>query len=366
MKITLITPTSNQVMTFRKALIERLQSENFKVSVITFDDEYRKEIEAKNVKLYHVDGSNRSKNLFKNFELKNKYTKLLRQIQPDIVFTFMLKPNIYGVRAAKKAGVKKIFSMVEGAGDVFINNSLKWKIIRAYVCRLYRKSFKHSQKVFFLNNSDKAEFIERKLVRPEQCIVIPGIGVDLEHFAYKPLKNNRTFLMIARMLKTKGVMEYCSAARIVKQKYPDAIFNYLGGEGTVKIADIQEFIDDGSINYLGTTADVRPYLEDCSAFVLPSYYREGLPMSIMEAEAVGRGIITTNNIGCIDTVNEQFNGYLVNIKDAENLSEKILWLLNHPQKTKQIGINARKFAEENFDKDKINAKILSCILWERI
>lgn len=113
------------------------------------------------------------------------------------------------------------------------------------------------------------------------------------------------------MLKTKGVMEYCECARIVKQKYPDAVFNYLGSEGTVKIADIQEYIDDGSINYLGKTKDVRPYLEDCSVFVLPSCYREGVPMSIMEAESVGRAIITYDNIGCRETVIDGYNGFLI-------------------------------------------------------
>ena len=140
---------------------------------------------------------------------------MIREICPDIVVTFMLKPNTFGVLAAKKAGVKSIYSMVEGAGDVFINGGLKWKAIRAVVCGLYRRAFRHSRKVFFLNNDDKAEFIQKRLVTSEQCEVIHGIGVDLDKFAYRPMKNRQTFLMVARMLRTKGVFEYCECAKSV-------------------------------------------------------------------------------------------------------------------------------------------------------
>lgn len=358
-KILLICGTSQTVLNFRVGLIRALQAEDIEVSVITLDSVFKKEIVALNVDFYCVEDKNRSLNPFKILSLKNKYCKIIKEVKPDIVFTFMLKPNTFGVLAAKKAGVKNIYSMVEGAGDVFINNGLKWKVIRKVVCGLYKKAFKNSKKVFFLNNDDKAEFIQRKLVKKEQCEIIHGIGVDLEKFAYKPIKNHRTFLMVARMLKTKGVYEYCKCARIVKQKYPDAVFNYLGAEGTVTLADIKEYVDDGSINYLGTTTDVRPYYEDCSMFVLLSNYREGLPMSIMEAEAVGRGIITSNGVGCRDTVVDGYNGFIISQGDYEQMAEKVIWCIEHPEEAEQMEKNARAFAEENFDQKKINEFILS-------
>lgn len=360
-KILLICGLSNYVLYFRMGLIAKLKQNGFNVSVIAFDNEFEADIKAAGVDFYYLNDNNRNLNPLRILSLKKKYKKLIKEIAPDIVFTFMLKPNTFGVMAAKAAGVKNIYSMVEGAGDVFINNSLKWKIIRFVVCRLYKKAFKSAEKVFFLNNDDKKEFIERKLAKESQCEIVHGIGVDLEKFAFKPLKNNRTFLMIARMLKTKGVLEYCKAARIVKQKYPDAVFNYLGAEGTVKLSDMQEYIDDGSVNYLGTTKDVRPYLEDCTGFLLPSYYREGLPMSIMEAEAVGRAIITSDNVGCRDTVIDGYNGFLVQKKDYETTAEKCIWLIENPEKAEELGRNARKFAEENFDQNKINEKILQII-----
>lgn len=359
-RVLLICGISQTVITFRLGLIKALQNNGYSVAVIALDEDYRDDIVEKGIEFYSVNSQNRSLNPFGMRKLQKKYKALIKCIQPEIVFTFMLKPNIFGIRAARKVGVQKIFSMVEGAGDVFINKGLKWRIIRSVVCKMYRKSFKYANKVFFLNNDDKAEFVERKLVKPKQCEVIPGIGVDIEYFAFKPIKNYRTFLMIARMLKTKGVMEYCRAARIVKQQYPDAIFNYLGAEGTVKVSDIQEYIDDGSINYLGTTKDVRPYLEDCSVYVLPSY-REGMPMSIMEAESVGRAIITTNDVGCRETVKEDYNGFLIGKKNYIELSEKIIECIENPQQTEICGINGRTFAEEHFAQDVINDMLLDAI-----
>lgn len=359
-KILLICGTSQTVLNFRVGLIRALQAEDIEVSVITLDSVFKKEIVALNVDFYCVEDKNRSLNPFKILSLKNKYCKIVKEVKPDIVFTFMLKPNTFGVLAAKKAGVKNIYSMVEGAGDVFINNGLKWKLVRKVVCSLYKKAFRNSKKVFFLNNDDKTEFIQRKLVKPEQCEVVHGIGVDLEKFSYKSIKSHKTFLMVARMLKTKGVYEYCKCARIVKQKYPDAVFNYLGAEGTVTLADIKEYIDDGSINYLGTTTDVRPYYEDCCAYVLPSY-REGMPVSIMEAEATGRAIIATDVNGCRDTVCVGENGFLVPRGDYKQMAEKAIWCIEHSKEVEQMGKNARLFAEENFEKKKINARLIEII-----
>lgn len=356
-KILLLCTTSNTVVTFRRKFIEALQAENYDVSVIAFDDQYKEEIEKKGIRFYCLEDKNRSLNPFKILSLKKRYKKLIEKINPDIVFTFMLKPNTFGVAAAKAAGVKQIYSMVEGAGDVFINQSLKWKLIRCFVCGLYRNSFKYSRKVFFLNKDDKKEFIERKLVKEEQCEIVPGIGVDLEKFSQKPIKNAKTFLMIARMLKTKGVLEYCQAARVVKQKYPNAVFNYLGGEGTVTIADIQEYIDDGSMHYLGMTKDVRPYLEECSVYVLPSY-REGVSVSIMEAQATGRAVITTQTNGCRDMIDDGENGFLVPVGNSEKLAEKMLWFLGNPQEVERMGKNGRKFAEKNYDPKVINERII--------
>ncbi len=356
-KVLLVCNTSGSILSFRKNFIKKLIDSGYTVATVAFDDQYKAEVMELGVDFYCINDKNRSINPLKILNLKKKYVRIIKEYKPDVAFTFMLKPNIFGTRAAKKAGVRKIFSMVEGTGDVFINNSFKWKLIRFVVCKMYRKSFKLSQKVIFLNNDDKKEFLDRKLVKSEQCEMIHGIGVDLQHFEQKPLTNNKTFLMIARMLKTKGIMEYCQAARAVKNKYPDAIFNYIGGEGTVTVADIQEYIDDGSINYLGTTDDVRPQLEESSVYVLPSY-REGMSVSIMEAQSVGRAVITTDTNGCRDMILDGENGFLVEVGNPEQLAEKMEWFLNNPENISEMGKSARRFAQEHFDQVKINEKLL--------
>lgn len=361
MKIFLLATKSETVLTFRKGLIEKLKQSGYQIGVIAYDADRKEEIAALGVSFYCVEQDNRGLNPLAILQHQKKIKQILKEEAPDIAFTFQLKPNTFGVQAAKAAGVKNIFCMVEGAGDVFNNQSLKWKLVRSVVCQLYRGAFRHAKKVFFLNTDDKAEFEERKLVSPRQSELVHGIGVNLEHFAFKPIKNSRTFLMVARMLKAKGVLEYCKCARLVKQKYPDAVFNYLGAEGTVTLEDIREYLDEGSVCYLGTAKDVRPYLEECTCLLLPSSYREGLPMSIMEAEATGRVIITCNNVGCRDTVIDGHNGYLVACGDYEALAKKCIYLIEHPEVSTQMGVNSRVFAEGQFDQKVINEKLLTVL-----
>ena len=358
-KITLIVNTSAAIKGFRYNLILKLK-ELYEVSVIAFDDKYKAFAEEMNISLYSVTASNRSVAVKENLTLVSKLRQIIRQISPDIVFTFQLKPNAFGVIAAHKTGVKRIFSMVEGAGDPFINTGLKWAFIRFVVCSLYRRALKYADKVIFLNKDDQKEFIDRKLVKADRTIVIPGIGVDLERFAFKPVKNYKNVLMIARMLKTKGVLDYCKVAREVKKTHPDVTFNYLGAEGTVKLSDIKEYIDDGSINYLGTTNDVRPYLAECSLLMLLSY-REGMPMSVMEAEATGRAIITTDTIGCRDSIENGYNGFIVKMHDIKSYVEKVNYLIDHPEKAEEMGRNSRELAERRFDCSKINEEIADII-----
>lgn len=360
MKYLILMNVSHDVISFRAKLIEFLQQQGHSVVVIAHDDKRKEDIEALNVKFYCVEQNNRGLNPFSMLSYKRRLAKIMQSEKPDVVFTFQLKPNTFGVFAAKKAGVENIYSLVEGAGDVFIHNSLKWKLIRSVVCFLYKRSLKHSKKVFFLNNDDKAEFLRRKLVQEEKCQIVHGVGVDVEHFTYAPLPKNKTFLMIARMLRAKGVIEYCKCARAVKEKYPDAVFNYLGREAELTLADIKEYIDDGSICYLGTTKDVRPYLQDCLAYLLPSY-REGFPMSIMEAEATGRPIITTNAVGCKEAVIDGYNGFLVEKGDDKAMAEKCIFAIENYEKMEEMGKNARKFAEDNCDCRKINQLIYEVI-----
>ena len=359
MKYLLIATRSKEIMNFRKSFIEHLVNEGHSVSVIAFDGERKEDIESLNAKVFVIEQNNRDLNPFSILRFKSHVKKIVKAEKPDVVLTYQLKPNALTVGIAKKAGAK-VFCMVEGLGDVYIKKGLKWKLIRTIVNRLYKNSFKKAQKVFFLNTDDKAEFIKRKLVKQEKCELINGIGVDLQHFEQKQVKNFDNVLMVARMLTSKGVYEYLECAKRVKQVMPNVTFNYLGAEGDITLNDINEYMADGTINYLGVVKDVRPYLEECSMLVLPTY-REGLPVSVMEAESVGRAIITTNSVGAKETVENGFNGFLVEVKNVDQLTEKVLYLLKNKDKQQEMGQNSRTFAEQNFDKQKINQKIYQIV-----
>lgn len=356
-KIVLVCNTSGNVVGFRRDLILRLQQE-YDVSAIAFDNDYQKEARELGVDFYCVGSSNRSLNPFKVLALKKKYYKIIKSINPDVVFTFMLKPNIYATIAAKKAGVKKIFSMVEGAGDAFTYDTFKWRIIRKYISKKYKKAFNIVQKVFFLNEDDRKQFIHEGIVGESKTDIVHGIGINLNKFEYKPIVNNARFLMVAKMNVAKGVYEYCRAAKKVKEKYPDAVFEFLGAEGNISLADVKDYIDQGILTHSGFTKDVRPYLEKCTVLVLPSY-REGLPISVLEAESVGRPIITTRTNGCIDCVKDGYNGFLVNVKEVGSLAEKMTYFIENPEKAQEMGKNARAFAEENFDQKIVNEKLFA-------
>ena len=360
MKYLLLMTESSNVINFRKGLIQFLQDKGHRIVVVAHDAERENEIRDLGAAFYCAKQKNRGLNPFSVLKYRKRLRTIIAAEKPEIVFTFQLKPNVFGVQAAHKAGVRKIFSMVEGLGDVYINNGLKWKLIRVIVNCLYKKAFKKVEKVFFLNNDDMAEFTGRRLVSEDKCERIYGIGVDLRRFAYVPMKNHARFLMVARMLRTKGVFEYCKCARAVKSRYPDAQFDYLGEEGSVRLADIKEYVDGGIINYLGTVNDVRPYLEKTSVLILPSY-REGMPVSVMEAEAVGRAVIVTDCAGCRDVVTDGYNGFLVKAGDSVEMAEKAVWYIEHPDETAKMGLNARTFAEERFNSEKINENIYRVI-----
>jgi len=365
MKILLICSTSNSIIGFRKKLIEKLIENNHKIVAIAFDSKNKNQIESMGIEFYNVEDNNRSINPLKILTLKNKLFKIIKKVNPTRVVTFMLKPNVFGVLAAKKAKVKKVYSMVEGAGDAFVRTGAKWGLIRTIVCMLYRRAFKYSTKVIFLNTDDRKEFIDKKLVVPQKALLINGIGVDVEHFNFKKPHVSETmeFLMVSRLMKTKGIFEYCEAARKVKEAGYNAVFNLLGGSGTESIDDIKEYIKEGSVNYLGETNNVIPYLEKTNVLVLPSY-REGLPMSVMEAESVGRAIIVSDVPGCRDSIIDKYNGEFVKAKDVDSLAQKMEEFINDKGKVLSYSLNSRRLAEERFDQKKINEMLVTIICGE--
>lgn len=355
-KITLITNKNYTVEHFRRNFIDFLLKQNYDLSLIVIDDS-GVELTIDGVKFYYVKGNNRSVNPLNKLSLKEEIKKQLEITKPDIVFTYQLTPNTFGVDACKECGIKRVYPMIEGLGDIVINNSLKWKFIRFISLRLLKKSLSYSKKVFLINSDDRDYLVKRNIVDKEKCVVIPGVGVDVNHFSYKSLINDNIFLMASRLTKTKGVIEYCEAARIIKQKYKDVKFNLIGEEFTIKVNDIKEYINDGSIDYLGYYKDIEKAYWDCSVNVLPSY-REGFGLTIAEAGACGRPSIVSNAEGCKDAIINNKTGLLFKNRNVDDLVRKMEYFIINKDKIKEMGDEARILAETKFNKDIINKTIL--------
>ncbi|UMZ74714.1 glycosyltransferase family 4 protein [Natranaerofaba carboxydovora] len=296
--------------------------------------------------------------------LKN-LIEVFKKEKPDIVFSYTIKPVIYGSIAAKLAGVKNIYSLVTGLGYTFSNGGfLKQKLLQKLVSLQYKLAFKFNQKVFFQNPDDIQLFKEKKIISDNNVVLVNGSGVNTYEFDYSDPKTDRiSFLLIARLIWGKGIGEYIEAARKIKEKYPDVLFMLIGpldnNPDSVKKKDIEEWESEGIVEYLGEKDDVRPYLKKCSVFVLPSYYREGVPRTIQEAMSVGRPIITTDAPGCRETVVEGENGYLIPTKDSNYLAKTIEEFIKNPDMIKKMGLKSREIAENKFDVNLINDKILT-------
>jgi glycosyltransferase involved in cell wall biosynthesis len=228
---------------------------------------------------------------------------------------------------------------------------------------LYRLALRNAQNIIFQNADNRDVFVGLNIAPLEKCTIVDGSGVNVQRFAKISLsQDSPTFLLIARLLKEKGIREYAQAAKMVRKQYPDARFKLLGGEDPspdgVPLAEIQHLHDQGVIQYLGTTSDVRPYLAGCHVYVLPSYYGEGLPRTIIEAMATGRPILTTDNVGCRETVVPGENGFLVPVRNANALAERMIWFIEHRDQWEKMGKQSRKMAEERFDVRVINRELM--------
>ena len=359
MKILLIVSQSSIVVGFRKKMIEKFQSVGHSIFVICGDLKYKDEIEKMGCSFYYAELVNRSSNIFKSFKYTKDIKKLAKDINPDVSMTFMLKPNTFGVRGLQKAGIKNVISMVEGLGDTFINVGFKWYLIRKYIIHLYKRSFKYVDSVIFLNDDDMKLFKKLKIVNDDNCLLIDGIGVDSKKYEFTPLPNNHNFLMISRLLVNKGVYEYCEAARIVRKMYPSAKFSLIGDEGNIKFNDLKKYIDSGDITYLGFQKDVIPFIKDSFCYVLPSY-REGMPVSIMEAMSIGRPIITTDVAGCHQVVTDNYNGFLCKAKDVDSLVLAMTNMINSDS-LDLFSKNSRNKILNKYSSEIINNKLLEII-----
>jgi glycosyltransferase involved in cell wall biosynthesis len=278
---------------------------------------------------------------------------LVRQA-PELVLSFTVKGTILGSIAAATARVPRRFAVLPGLGYVFGEHARRRRLLRWSAHSALRVSLRLNQRVF-VQNPDHVQLLADQgfTSRAGQCVFVPGAGVDPLSFTYvPPPPGPPTFLFMSRLYTEKGICDFVDAARIVRRRSPNAQFQILGAlddsPGCVSKEEVRRWTDEGCVRYLGHASDVRPYLAQCTVFVLPSYYNEGLPSSIVEAMLTGRPVITTDWPGCREPVQEGVNGLLVRPRDPSELARAMEFFLDSPQAVHEMGRIGRRLAVERF------------------
>lgn len=364
MKVLIAVNSAWNLLNFRTGLIQTLMAQGHQVLLAAPADENVPALEAMGARFIDLSMRAHGTNVFADLATLWRFLRLIRTERPDMLFAYTAKPNVYGSFAAHVLGVP-VVNNIAGLGSAFIKGG--W--LEFVLSNLYRFALKRSKRIFFQNPEDCRQFVERGLVRTEQCAVLPGSGVDLKRFQLVPLpslqftymedgqsKNNRhfVFLLVARLLKDKGVQEFAEAARLLKSRYPWAEFNLLGFKDThnpnaVAEEELVAWQVNGWLNYWGSSADVREYLALADCVVLPSY-REGTPRSLLEAAAMGRPLVATDVPGCREVVRHGLNGLLCLPRDSHSLADQMQIILQMPAtQLTQMGRASRQWAEQKFD-----------------
>ncbi len=361
MKFILISPKNRTAYNFRGDLIKEIIARGYEVIVIGPNKDNVEKIEELGARFVEIHVNKNGVNPIEDLRYQKALYKLFMQEKPDVTLGYTSKPVIYGAIAAKKANVPHIVSMVTGVGYAFTSQSKKAKAIKTIMSFLYKKAFNCADKVIFQNTDDKEQFINEGLVDLGKCEIVNGSGVNMQRFHPLPFPEETTFFMLSRIMNSKGVREYLSAAKTVKELHPEVRFLLLGAcegiQDSIGPEELKKYTDEGIITHFGETENVPPYYGKCSVYVLPSY-REGTPRTVLEAMATARPIITTDAPGCRETVIDGKTGYLVPVKNVNALAEKILWFADHPEKAEEMGKASFDYCLEKFEVGKVNREMM--------
>ncbi len=368
--IALITSNALSLANFRLPLIEAFAGAGLKVWALApdFDAGTRRLLEAAGAEPVEIRLDRTGMHPLRDLADAARLTRILRRLRPDAVFSYFIKPVIYGSLAARMAGVPRRFALMAGMGYVFTLSerpSRKRRLLRAMVMRLYRRAFRACERVFFHNGDDLDEMVAMTLLPRDKTVLLAGTGVDLDRYRpAPPVEQPLRFLLAARLLREKGIEEYVAAGRILKARRPDLEFHLAGGldpsPGALTRDWVEASVRDGIITWHGHVDDIRPLIAGSSVYVLPSY-REGKPRSTQEAMAMGRPVVTTDAPGCRDTVEEGVNGFMVPVGDSPALAAAMERFAETPTLVGIMGEASRHLAEERFDVSKINRKILGAL-----
>lgn len=363
MKIVVIGGYARSLTNFRGPLLSALAGAGHEVIACAAEDDrdVAAELAGLGVSYFPLPLERTGMNPVKDMISCLHMTRLLRYWQPDLVLGYTVKPVIFGSLAARIAGVPAVYSMITGLGYAFLGKGIKGALVRQLVKGLYRVALKVNRSVFFQNPDDRDLFVSSGIVADAKTCLINGSGVDVDHYRSVAPGTAPVFLMIARLLKDKGVNEYIDAARLLKRRFPEAVFRLLGPLDSNPAAITQTELDtwqrEGIIEYLGVTDDIRPYMSNATVYVLPSY-REGTPRTVLEAMAMGRPVVTTDVPGCRETVIKGDNGFLVPAKNPDALAAAMEKFILQPELIGTMGKRSRDIAVDKYDVRKVNAAIM--------
>lgn len=347
-----------QLISHRKAVVQAAIQKGYNVTVVAQDTGYRKEIESMGAKFIDLPINRVGTNILEELKTFFFLFKLYKNHKPDLVHHISIKVVLWGALAARLAKVKNVVNAVNGLG-VFFSTGEVDSLVKKIFMQLIRFSNNRKKCItIFQNNEDKQFFLSNKALKESQIRIIRGSGVDLNEFKFSepPLEFPLKIVFTSRMVKEKGVEDIINAAKLLKNKYFDKIQFLLCGlietnPNAVSESYLQSECDGDYIQYLGHCTNIKDILSKSSIVLLPSYYREGIPKSLIEATAIGRPIITTNSVGCRETVEDGKNGFIVPIKSPEEIANKIEVLVNNLKLISQMGKESRLLSEKEFSID---------------
>ena len=373
-KIILVGTVASSFYGFRADLIRAMRVKQYTVYAFTseYSDADLKKIESLGAIPMTYELNRGGLNPLSDIVATYKLSKKIRDIKPDLVFSYFSKPVIFGTIAAKLAKVPKIIGMLEGLGYTFTEQpeglAKKTELIKKVQVLLYKFALPQLDKLIFLNPDDPKDLIDQYAINVRKVEVLGGIGLNLKEYPCQPIINIQqpiNFLFIGRLLKEKGIHDFLNAAKIVKEKYPETQFTVLGAIdphnlGALTQSELDELISSNIIDYPGHVDNVKDWIAKSYVFVLPSY-REGVPRSTQEAMAIGRAVITTDVPGCRETVEHGVNGFIVAKWNPEALAEKMIYFIEHPEQIEKMGYESYKIAQDKFDAEKVNQRLLNIL-----
>lgn len=361
-----VSNTSWSIYNFRIEVIEALKRKGYRVVVAAPKDSFTTKIVAKGIDFIEIDLNNYSTNVFKEFNVIVQLLRVYRQVHPDLIFHYTIKPNIYGSIAAFLSKKKSII-FITGLGQLF---KFENRVVQRLTLRLYRFACNVSKEVWFLNDNDRDVFLYKSLVKEDKIRVLPSEGINLDWFKTKRSTNTTdelVFLFAGRLLWEKGIAEYVEAAKTITSIYTHVRFQILGfvdqdNPRCVSYEQLMKWQRMGWIEYKGETTDIRPYMDKCDCFVFPSFYREGISRVLLEAASMETPIITTDNVGCKNVVIDERTGYLVQPKSVDDLVEKLRMFINLSHSDRLVmGKLGRRHVQKNYSQIQVN-KIYSKVI----